>query len=156
MDRYHAILAEWLNTPWALRREVLQAHVRVLAAKLAGGAPAYRAMEDEGPINGGERISAFEARRRDVQAMAGNGGGIAVLPLHGTIVQRAGMMTEWCGGTSTQQFGAALDAGVAGVDAVLDAPSDDFDAAFVSDGAAVAAELLDLLLELLELLQQAL
>ena len=23
MDRYHAILAEWLNTPWALRREVL-------------------------------------------------------------------------------------------------------------------------------------
>ena len=113
MDRYHAILAEWLNTPWALRREVLQAHVRVLAAKLAGGSPAYRAMEDEGPINGGERISAFEARRRDVQAMAGNGGGIAVLPLHGTIVQRAGMMTELCGGTSTQQFGAALDAAMA-------------------------------------------
>lgn len=113
MDRYHAILAEWLNTPWALRREVLQAHVRVLAAKVAGGAPAYRAMEDEGPVNGGERISAFEARRRDAQAMAGNGGGIAVLPLHGTIVQRAGMMTEWCGGTSTQQFGAALDAAMA-------------------------------------------
>lgn len=55
------------------------------------------------------------------------------------------------GNAGVRAFGAALDAGVAGVDAVLDAPSDDFDAAFVSDGAAVAAELLDLLLELLEL-----
>jgi signal peptide peptidase SppA len=36
------------------------------------------------------------------------GGGIAVIPVVGTITQRAGMMTEWCGGTSTQQISAAL------------------------------------------------
>lgn len=59
------------------------------------------------------------------------------------------------GSVGVRAFGAALDAAAAGVDAVLGAPSDDFDAAFGSDGAAVAAELLDLLLELLELSNSA-
>jgi hypothetical protein len=36
------------------------------------------------------------------------GGGIAVIPVHGTIVQRAGMMTEWCGGSACSQVSAAL------------------------------------------------
>lgn len=108
MDRHQAILAEWLNSPWALKRDVLQAHVRILAARMAAAGPLQpQAMEDDGPYEGGERISAFEARRREANASVG-GGGIAVLPLYGTIVQRAGMMTEWCGGTSTQQFGQAL------------------------------------------------
>lgn len=112
MIPHQAMLAEWLSTPWALKRDVLASHVRLIAGRLAGTVPApVRAMEDEGPLHSGEHISAFEARRRDANATVG--GGIAVLPLFGTIVQRAGMMTEWCGGTSTQQFGAALDAALA-------------------------------------------
>ena len=105
MMRYQALMAQWLETPWALQREVLSAHVRLVAAKFAqaNGAGGFKAMEDD---DGRPTISAFEARRREANANVG--GGIAVLPLHGTIVQRAGMMTEWCGGTSTQQFGRAL------------------------------------------------
>lgn len=105
MERHQAILAEWLNSPWALKRDVLQSHVRLLAARMVAGTPLQpSAMEDDG--DGRPRISVFEARRRE--ANAGVGAGIAVLPLFGTIVQRAGMMTEWCGGTSTQQFVQAL------------------------------------------------
>lgn len=107
MDRHQAILAEWLNSPWALQREVLRAHVFTLARRAAAGFVAEpRAMEDDDYDDGRPRISAFEARRREANANVG--GGIAVLPLYGTIVQRAGMMTEWCGGTSTQQFAQAL------------------------------------------------
>lgn len=108
MDRHQAILAEWLNSPWALKRDVLQSHARLLAARLTAGgsvlSPQAGDHRDEG--DGRPRISVFEARRRD--ANANIGAGIAVLPLYGTIVQRAGMMTEWCGGTSTQQFAGAL------------------------------------------------
>jgi signal peptide peptidase SppA len=57
-----------------------------------------------------DRANAFEARRRESNARVGSigGAGIAVIPVVGTISQRAGMMTEWCGGTSTQQISAAL------------------------------------------------
>lgn len=112
---YDHLIGEWLATPWALRREVLHAHARVVATHMANkmrgeGLGRMRAFDDDD--DGTPRISAFEARRRDAQARAGSGN-IAVLPLYGTIVQRAGMMTEWCGGTSTQQFGDALKAAMA-------------------------------------------
>jgi signal peptide peptidase SppA len=103
------IVGELLATPWAMRREVLQGHAQVLARWLAGHGDSPVAMEDDEPR---ERISAFEARRREAGARIG-AGGIAVIPIYGTIVQRAGMMTEWCGGTSTQQISAALAAAMA-------------------------------------------
>ena len=100
------LISEWLHTPWALRRETLSTHAHVLAAWMTGkNDPApYRAMEDDADDR--PRISAFEARRRDANARVG--GGIAVVPVVGTVVQRSGMMTEWSGGTSTQQISAAL------------------------------------------------
>lgn len=100
------LISEWLHTPWALRRETLSTHAQVLAAWLAGknDPTAFRAMEED--TEGRPRISAFEARRREANARIG--GGIAVIPVFGTIVQRAGMMTEWSGGSSTQQISAAL------------------------------------------------
>lgn len=101
------LISELLSTPWALRRDVLAGHVQVLARWVSGqSARSPLAMDDDGPA-GGEGISAFEARRRDANGRVG-GGGIAVIPVYGTIVQRAGMMTEWCGGSACTQIATAL------------------------------------------------
>lgn len=102
----HLLISDWLHTPWALRRETLATHAQVLASWLAGknDPSPFRAMDDEADDR--PRISAFESRRRESNARVG--GGIAVIPVVGTITQRAGMMTEWSGGTSTQQISAAL------------------------------------------------
>lgn len=110
----HAILiAEFLDTPWAVKRERLTLYAGVVA-RWSTGTP--RAMEDD---DYGPQKSAWEARREQAARLGGNG--IAVLPLYGTIVQRAGMMTEWSGGASTQQFAAAFRDALADpvVDAIL-------------------------------------
>jgi capsid assembly protease len=101
--RRELLLAEFLSTPWALMPERL-AILQSVIGHWAAGNP--RAMEDD---DGGyrEQKSVFEVRRQQAQALVANSS-IAVLPCYGTIVQRAGMMTEWCGGTSTQQFTSAL------------------------------------------------
>ena len=100
------LIADLLATPWALRREVLAGHMQVLARWLDRSGPAV-SMSDAPEA---DRANAFEARRRESNARVGaiGGAGIAVIPVVGTITQRAGMMTEWCGGTSTQQISAAL------------------------------------------------
>lgn len=100
------LVAELLQTPWALRREVLASHVQVLSRWIAGGQSSRSplAMGDDRPA--GDGISAFEMRKRDANARVG--GNIAVIPVYGTIVQRAGMMTEWCGGSACNQISGAL------------------------------------------------
>lgn len=98
--KHSLLIAEFLSTPWALQRERLAAYASIVA-RWAEGA---QAMEDDGEWR--ETKSAWQMRRE--QAARLGGGGTAVLPLYGTIVQRAGVMTEWCGGTSTQQFTAAF------------------------------------------------
>jgi ClpP class serine protease len=60
--------------------------------------------DDDGPR---DKINAFEARRAQAQARSSSGV-IAVLPLYGSIFQRANMMTDFCGGTSTQEFASAF------------------------------------------------
>lgn len=99
------IVAEMLSTPWALQREVLRGHVSVVASWLAGHR-GNLAMEDDYE-DGGQRMNVFDARRQQANAPL-NGSGIYAIPVFGTIVQRAGMMTEWCGGSSTQQISSAL------------------------------------------------
>lgn len=100
------LIADLLATPWALRREVLAGHMQVLARWLDRSGPAVSLSD----APDADRSNAFEARRRESNARMGSmgGAGIAVIPVVGTITQRAGMMTEWCGGTSTQQISAAL------------------------------------------------
>ncbi len=93
------LVAEFATMPWALMPERIKAYAQILARREA---VAPRAMEDDA----GERISAWDARK--AQAAKQATGGIAVLPLYGTVVQRANMMTDWCGGTSTQQFTQAF------------------------------------------------
>jgi signal peptide peptidase SppA len=115
------LVAEWLATPWALQREALAAYVAIIARnQFPEGS---RAMEDDDDFT--PRKSAWEMRRE--QAARLSGGGVMVLPLYGVIVQRSGIMTELCGGTSTQQFSAALreavaDASVGAIVIDIDSP----------------------------------
>lgn len=95
------IVAEFAATPWAMMPERINAFAAAIQ-RHQGDQP--RAMDDEGT---GQRINAWDARKAEARKQAS--GGIAVLPLYGTIMQRANMMTDWCGGTSTMQFAAAFD-----------------------------------------------
>lgn len=119
--RGHALIAEFARTPWAMEPTQIAAWAGVLARWQAQGAslgPGVRqAMEDDDGYT--DRRNAFEVRRAAAQQMSTTGS-IAVLPLYGALVQRAGMATEYCGGTSTQQFTQAFrqamqDPGVGGV-----------------------------------------
>lgn len=100
MKNRDALVAEFLSTPWALMPERMSAFANVVARWYAG---APKAMEDD---SYGPSKSAYEVRREAAARMSA--GGVAVVSCYGVIVQRAGMMTEWCGGTSTQQLVAWL------------------------------------------------
>lgn len=118
----HAMLvSEFLSTPWALMPERITAFATILATSALRGP---RAMEDDD--GGREKINAFEARRAQAQARSSSGV-IAVLPLYGSIFQRANMVTDFCGGTSTQEFASAFrsaltDDAVAGILIDIDSP----------------------------------
>lgn len=107
--RRELLIAEFFSTVWAVTPEKLAAwRDLVLAWSARHGTP--RAMEDDdGPR---DQRTVFEARRQAAQSLV-SGSAVAVLPCYGAIVQRAGIMTEWCGGTSTQQFSTALRAAIA-------------------------------------------
>ncbi len=81
---------------WAIVPEKLQAILDVLESRAAG----------HGPPAG-----FVAAAPRKPAALAG--GKIALLPLYGVVSQRAGMMSETSGGTSTELFGKQFDAAVA-------------------------------------------
>ncbi len=95
-----ALVAEFVSTPWALPPDRLAVMAGVVA-RWYSGAP--KAMDDE---DYGKQKTAYEMRREQAARMSA--GGVAVVSCYGVIVQRAGMMTEWCGGTSTQQLTAWL------------------------------------------------
>lgn len=86
-----------LSTPWALQPERLSAYAAVLLGRYARRA----GVQVETP--------AIEARSPQ-RAGAGRSGGIAVVSVYGTIVQRASQLGLCEGGTSTQQISAALQA----------------------------------------------
>jgi HK97 family phage major capsid protein len=56
------------------------------------------------------RQAAAVAERRAGPINPATATSVAVIPLHGTICHRAGMMAEWSGGTSCEAFAAAFDA----------------------------------------------
>jgi signal peptide peptidase SppA len=58
-----------------------------------------------------QALASFQARREQLRAT--NLGATAVLPLYGFIEQRRSWLMDFFGGTSTQEFGAAVDAAVA-------------------------------------------
>lgn len=90
--KHAAFIAQALSTPWALQREVLSAYAGMLARRYVAEADAA------GPIN------AASTQRSNVS----RAGSIAVVPLYGTVMQRAGMMEMCGGGTSVQSFTSAF------------------------------------------------
>lgn len=96
--RYPAITSALCDV-WAIQEHKLRAMMELMGLRSAG--LAYDAGEIQARI--GDRKPAL----REVR------GNVAVLPLMGVIGQRMNMLMEASGGTSTEMFGAALDAAVA-------------------------------------------
>jgi capsid assembly protease len=101
--RSHQFLAYCLATPWAMDRQAMSAYAAILArayakrdgisADIEGSSPAPMAVA---PKTG-----------------SGRQGGIAVIGVYGTIVQRASQLGMCEGGTSTQQIRGALQSAIA-------------------------------------------
>ena len=83
-----AFLAQLLATPWAMQPEVLSAYAGIIARRYAG-----------------EPAAAIQAAKPSPTMRQGS---IAVIPVHGAIMQRANMMQDMCGGTSTDQVSSML------------------------------------------------
>lgn len=100
--RYHRVLEAIFASPWAILPEKLELIISVVEARSKGFA-----------LN-----PHFEATSRPASRRASS---IAVLPLYGTIVQRADIMTDFSGGTSTLAFAQSFRAAMAdtSVDAVV-------------------------------------
>jgi len=95
--RHAAFLAQALATPWAMQREVLSAYAGILARKFGGA----QASQKSAPAPPADKMQAASGNIRRA-----GGGSIAVIPLMGTIMQRASLMDMCEGATSLQQFGS--------------------------------------------------
>ncbi len=111
--KYRHIVHAVMNTPWAILPDKLAIIMDLIAFRAEGGTFAAEEVR--------ERIGAV-ARPQIRQD-----GAIAVLPLFGTISQRAGLMSESSGGTSVETFtrsfrGALADSAVGGILIEADSP----------------------------------
>lgn len=101
--KFPYFLSYCLSTPWAMDPAAMQTYAAILArsyAQRAGVAPA--AMEDDEPA-GGPIAAVGRGPGRPA-------GGIAVVPVFGTIVQRAAELGPCEGGTGAVDIGRAIDA----------------------------------------------
>lgn len=98
--QYLRILTAFAGQPWAMQPEKLEAVTSFLMFKARGG------------MLSPEEV---QARISDRQATATTKapGGIAVLPVHGVISQRMGMMQDISGGTSTDALAQSFDEALA-------------------------------------------
>lgn len=92
--RYQHILRAVFETPWAIRPSMLAVIVDLLAFRSSGGR--FDAAEIA------ERIGARRPPASEGPA------GVAVIPLHGVIIPKAGGFSEISGGTSIERFRAAF------------------------------------------------
>lgn len=111
-DRYRNVLSLIFGDVWAIMPDKLGVLADVVA---------YHAEHGKMPTEDIEaRIGSIEKPDRRVA------GKVAVLPLFGVMANRANLITEWSGGTSTEQFGQWFDAAIADGDigaVVIDANS---------------------------------
>jgi signal peptide peptidase SppA len=89
-------LASLVATPWAMEPTVLQAYARALGHAYAS------------KVNADEPNARTPVAAASKQAQRTVSGAIAVIPLRGTIMPRAGMLEMCGGGTSVETFTAAL------------------------------------------------
>jgi len=98
--RFEQVMAVVCGTPWAIRPDKLQAIEALIARKLAG---------DAAPP---EVLAAAVAAKRGPGA-GRSPKGVGLIPLFGTMTQRADLLTEFSGGTSCEAVGRQVDAYVA-------------------------------------------
>jgi signal peptide peptidase SppA len=104
--RYARILAEFLTMPWALEPRQLATMAAILARRELGDRQIPRSMDDEDY----GVISAARQQRTQVNTMLG--GGIAVVPIYGVIMQRADLFSQMSGATSTESISQQLNAAI--------------------------------------------
>ena len=106
-------LAYCLRTPWAMDPAAMATYAAILARAYAaktGGAMAGDHRDDTRYEENGQAIP--KAARGD-QQRAGGAGNIALIQVHGPIVQRASQLGMCEAGTGAHEIGAALDAALA-------------------------------------------
>lgn len=94
--KYLRIILACAAEPWALKREKLDAILQFLAFKAEGG------------MLEAQKVAVVTDARRDPQPMSA--GSVAILPIYGTIMQRAGGMDEISGATSIERLQAQFRA----------------------------------------------
>ena len=95
--KYQHIISYVASTLWAIDRAKMDAILAALAFRAAGHT--FTPAEIQARIGDG----------RSGQSAASTGGGIAVIPVMGTIAHRGGSMDESSGGTSCERIGAMID-----------------------------------------------
>jgi signal peptide peptidase SppA len=92
MKTYSHVATAVFDRPWAIRPETLKVIVDLMRFRVSGGQLSAEEVQ--------ERIGAASTRRGN-QARAG---AVAVLPLHGVIMQRAGLMAQTSGAVSLESW----------------------------------------------------
>jgi HK97 family phage major capsid protein len=96
IDNPRRLLSAFGSTAWAIQESKLEEICAFLELRAAGGSLSA----DE------VRALTSSSRNGKVQSR----GGVVVIPVTGSITQRANMLTEYSGGTSTEKLGAQIDA----------------------------------------------
>lgn len=104
--KHATFVAHCLATPWALQREVLAAHAAILAHHIA--ADSAPAAAGDTAVWAATAAEGQAAATRTAGAQRTGNGSIAVIPVVGTIMQRAGMIEMCGGGISVQTITRAL------------------------------------------------
>jgi len=92
---YERIVSAAVSTPWAVHPDKLRVIESFLSRKARGEA-----------IPEWEIVAAKQQQRKSGPTPPG---GVGIIPVYGTITQRADLMTEWSGGTSTDAVGQRID-----------------------------------------------
>jgi signal peptide peptidase SppA len=108
--KYPHVLASFYGTPWAITPEKLAEIQAFLERKAFTPAGAWGDAGPETVAAGRQHVAAhgpvLTAAQRNGVRMAGR---VAVVPVHGTITQRAGLVADFSGGVSTEALGQQLD-----------------------------------------------
>lgn len=97
----HQFLSFCLSTPWALMPERMSAYAAVLARR-------YGRKLQAGGMDEDDHGAPLKPNAASSRSGGGRAGSIAVIPIYGTIVQRASQLGLCEGGTSTMDISQAL------------------------------------------------
>jgi len=103
-------LAYCLRTPWAMDPAAMATYAAILARAYAAKAPGIMAGDHRDDTQYDANGQPMPKAARGDQARAGGDSNIALINVHGPIVQRASNLGMCEAGTGAQEIGAALDA----------------------------------------------